>query len=155
MTSSRSSRKSTHASWLSCFGKGVGNKSNCLVDDFLSYWLSFYMLPSVREDRFNQYMFPHVNKIAKGVKFTFAPLYLEPSYARLDLFAHNISRAVEIRSGDAHRLQFLQLFMWERFLVLSLKPLEFPIIFIGEVIQADGSKKTTSTGTINLWLAGG
>lgn len=50
---------------------------------------------------------------------------------------------------------FLQMFIWERFLMIASKLVEFSIMVTKDVSQADGSKKMKTKGTLGLVHGGG
>lgn len=105
--------KSTCASWERHFIFRAGTGSDVEFEAMLSYWMSWYVLPSGREDGLNPYVFPLAIKLAKGERLALAPVYIG-SLFRLDECVGNIVKSV----GRFHLVThvdpaFLQLFLWE------------------------------------------
>lgn len=89
MAVSRSSGKSTYASWLHDFDQGKGSQSDHVLEAFLAYWLSWYFLPSGMDDGLHQFVFP----LAKATKFALALLHLGTLYARISEFVQNNTKS--------------------------------------------------------------
>lgn len=53
-------------SWLCYFEKGEGSKLDCIMEAFLAYWLSWYVLPSILKDELHPFVFLLSIQIAKG-----------------------------------------------------------------------------------------
>lgn len=58
LSESKSSNKSTHASWVRHFSIGMGTGSGIEFEAMLLYWLLWYVFPSRPEDGLNPYLFP-------------------------------------------------------------------------------------------------
>lgn len=66
MASSKTSKKSTYASWIRYFDEGEGNQGALVLDVLLSYWLSWFVLPIRLEDDLNSSLFPLAILLVKG-----------------------------------------------------------------------------------------
>lgn len=110
-------RKSIYSTWMRYLDEGEGSWSDYMVEAFLTYWLSWYILPSQLEDGLNQYMFLPIHQVVKGSEFTLGTLYL-----RLDQCVHNFTRSVGHYDVMIHTyLRFLQMFLWKSLLFLGRK----------------------------------
>lgn len=91
--------------------------------------------------------FPLDIQIAKCVKFALAPFYLGTPYTRLDECVNNVIRVTRryevVTRAD---YSFLQILVWDRFLVIVPKPIEILIMVMEEVALEDGSKKEKTVG---------
>lgn len=65
-----------------------------IVEAFLSYWLSIYILLSGPEDGINVYKFPLTVCLAKRKKLSLDPLYLGSLYSWLDECVCNITTSM-------------------------------------------------------------
>lgn len=54
---SRTLGKSTYLSWLRYLDEGAGSQSKCIVEIFLAYWLSWYVLSSGPDDILDQFVY--------------------------------------------------------------------------------------------------
>lgn len=68
MTASRTSSMSTYATWLLFFDEGDDSKSGYVMEAFLAYWLTLYVLPNCPEGNLKLYVFPLAILIEKGEK---------------------------------------------------------------------------------------
>lgn len=76
MSASSTSGKLKYATCLRFFNEGDGSLSGCIMEAYLAYWLSWFVLPSGLEDGLNPYVFPMTIWLAKGEKLALAPLFL-------------------------------------------------------------------------------
>lgn len=70
--------KSTSASWLRFFDEGDGNLLGFVIEAFVVYWLSWYMLPSRPKEQFDFNFFcpsckQEVNPFAQIIEYIPAP----------------------------------------------------------------------------------
>lgn len=112
--------------WATYFVDGPDSKSAYQLEAFLAYWLNYFIFPSPPEDGVHPSVFSMAVLLAQGKRLPLAAWYLGVLYARLDEAARNVTRSLGrydvVSYVDAN---FLQLFLWERFEGLALKPLTF------------------------------
>lgn len=89
MTTSRSSGNSTCVNWLMFFNEGDGSPSEFVVEDFLLYYLIWYVLSSGLEEWLSPNVFPLAILIAKARCF---------SYISFTLFGFPVHTARWVRS---------------------------------------------------------
>ncbi|XP_017970371.1 PREDICTED: uncharacterized protein LOC108660633 [Theobroma cacao] len=82
----------------------------------LIMWLARYVFPSCPDDGISSSIIPYAIKIAKGMSFPLAPLYLGSLYRRLDLYhsktAESVGRYRVLTYVDVF---FIHMCLWERF----------------------------------------
>lgn len=66
LSDSKHKGKSTYTTWANYFTEGPGAVSEVRLEAMLSFWLSWYVLPSGPEDGINAYVFLIANPIGEG-----------------------------------------------------------------------------------------
>lgn len=80
LVASKHKGKSTYSTWVSFFTSGPGVASEVRIEAMLSFWLSWYILPSGPEDGLNAFVFP----LARGEKVALSSIFLGSLFYRLD-----------------------------------------------------------------------
>lgn len=94
MTASKTSSKSTYASWLKYFNEGEGSRKRLVLEALLLYWFSWLVLSSGPEARLNIYVFPLAIHLTKGERLAIAPIYLGSLFSKLDECVANTASLV-------------------------------------------------------------
>lgn len=91
--------------------KDRGGGERVIVEAFLSYWLSRYILLRETKDVISAYMFILPIRLTKGKKLPLGPLHLGLLSARLDECAENITCVVRHYDVVTYAdISFLQIF---------------------------------------------
>lgn len=129
LSESKSSIKSTHASFVRHFVIGMAIDSDLEFEAMLAYWLLWYVFPSDPEGDLNSYMFPLIIRWAKGERLALMPIYLGSLLYILDKCIRNIVKSVGCYYVVTHAdTAFLQLFLWERSKTRSTKLTEYDAV---------------------------
>lgn len=116
LVASKHKGKSTYNSWVSFFTSGPGEANEVKVEAMLSFWLSWYVLPSGPEDGINAFVFPLAIRLARGEKVALAPIFLRSLFYRLDECIESLVRSMGRYTVASYaQTAFLQMFLWERF----------------------------------------
>lgn len=126
LVASKHKRKSTYNTWVSFFTNGPGVASEVRVEAMLSFWLSWYILPSGPKDGLNAFVFPLAIHLARGEKVALAPIFLGSLFYRLDECVQSLVRSMGRYTVASYaQTAFLQMFLWERFKSYSPQPTVF------------------------------
>lgn len=122
------SNKGTYFSWLSYFIKGAGLNSEVQLAAFFAYWLSYFVFPSPPDDWLNFFVFPMAVLLTQKKPVALGPWFLGSLYKRLDECGRHIGRSVGRYDVISYvEVNFLQLYLWERFEKLAPISQEFPL----------------------------
>lgn len=126
LVASKHKGKSTYSTWVGFFTNGPGVASEVRVEAMLSFWLSWYVLPSGPEDGLNAFVFPLAIRLARGEKIALAPIFLGSLFHRLDECVQSLVRSMGRYTVASYaQTAFLQLFLWEHFKSYGPQPVAF------------------------------
>lgn len=74
--------------------QGAGAESEIVLEAMLSYWLSWYVLPTGRADGINPYVFPLAIWLVRGEKLALTPIFLSSLFFRLDECVRNLLKSM-------------------------------------------------------------
>lgn len=94
LTASKHKGKSTYNTWVSFFTSGPGVANEVKVEAVLSFWLSWYVLPSGPEDGINAFVFPLSIRLARGEKVALTPIFFRTLFYRLDECVQSLVRSI-------------------------------------------------------------
>lgn len=135
------------------FRWGQGEPKRAGVGALLSYWLSFFVLPSGPQDSLNSYLFPLVIVLAYKEKLALAPIYLGSLFAKLDqCVANNVSSLCRCDVVTHAGTSFQQIFLWKQFGALVPQLTEYPVTVPGKVLSVDGSRRTKADDVFREWV---
>lgn len=89
----------------------------------------------------NSNVFPLDIRLARGDRLALAPIYLGFLFYRLNKCVKNITSLGRFYVVTHNNTSFLQLFRWERFKTLGLKPAQYDGVEMIEVEDDDGNVK--------------
>lgn len=101
--------------------QGAGAESEIVLEAMLSYWLSWYALPTGRADGINPYVSPLAIRLVRGEKLAMTPIFLGSLFFRLDECVQNLLKSMG-RYTVVSYATFFQLFLWERFKSFGPQP---------------------------------
>lgn len=119
--------KSTYTTWLRFFCEGRASLLDSVVEAFLAYWLSWYMLANRSEDSLNPYIFP-----LKILGLLIWARWMDREY-------HPGSGSIWL--GHSRMFCFIQVFIWERFPSINLKPTKFHKVVIEVAVIRTGQRR--------------
>lgn len=115
--------KGIYLSWLTYFTKGAGLNNEVQLAAFFAYWLFYFVFPSPLDDWLNPFVFPVAVLLAQKKPVALGPLFLGSLFKRLDECGRHITRSVGRYDVICYvDVNFLQLFVWERFAKLAPVP---------------------------------
>ena len=126
---SSTTQKACQSVWMARF---MGTGSRLEHESFLSLWLSRFVLPIKANSTIEKHVFSIAIRLARGIQVALAPAVLATIYR--DLRILNEALVTLSNKGNCEKkvsllapLQFVQVWVWERFPALrpSPKPIEF------------------------------
>lgn len=121
------SNKGTYLSWLTYFTKGAGLNDEVQLMALFTYWLSYFVFPSPPYDGLNPFVFPVAVLLAQKKPVALRLWFLGSLFKSLDECGRHIVRSVGCYEVICYaEVNFLQLFLWERFALLAPVLHDFP-----------------------------
>ncbi|CAI9088438.1 OLC1v1022765C1 [Oldenlandia corymbosa var. corymbosa] len=118
-----------HSEWLKYF-MDSGRKLE--HEAFLSLWLSRFVFPGNAFGKIGEHVFPIAVNLSRGIRIALAPAVLASIYKDLGLLKEMLAMTAEFETkpdDDSYLsfslwapLQLVQLWIWERFVILRPKP---------------------------------
>lgn len=97
------------------FHPGRGYEKGCRLEALICLWLSKFVFPELSGDVIQRRMFRLAIKIAQGMRFPLAPIFLGTFYKHLDMIMEDeVLGAGRYVIDSELAINFLQVFLWER-----------------------------------------